>query len=151
MISYHFGQVPKNGTQVRKNGTRVPFLGPGSQKRVPGPKNGTHSGTQRRMKSWSQNWVPKLSPRVSKIRSPGPGPGSPNWDSGPKIGDLGPENRDPYVSKVMGIYVVCIFLVACTRLYKSLCRLVGPLVRWLVGPLPFAKTSRIGPIRLFQR
>ena len=43
------------------------------------------------------------------------------------------------------------FLVACTRLYKPLSRLVGlsirPSVRWLMS----AKTSQIGTIRRFER
>ena len=34
----------------------------------------------------------------------------------------------------MFLYSFLLFLVACTRLYKPLCRSVGPSVRWSVGP-----------------
>ena len=46
--------------------------------------------------------------------------------------------------------VRCDFLVACTRLYKSLCRSVRRSVGPSVGP-PLTKMSRISTIRLFQR
>ena len=52
------------------------------------------------------------------------------------------------VTDIVVEFIVVFFIVACTRIYKPLCRSVSQSVRWSVGPSLIARSTQLTAIGL---